>query len=380
MAKKTFLHSARVVKGARWYIDFQRFDPETGESKRSRKDFDLNDIADIAVRTAVADILCRHLEYFAPVATGPVKEEKRETVAEALALALAVKLKTPRKNTHRGYKSITGTFSEWLKARHYAELQVDAFTVKHAQAFFDYLVQRKAYRGRTLNNYLLHLRALWSELVSREIAPKNVFQSVKPARQEEKLRRPFTDEERRVVAAYIRDNDYWLFRALLLQYYCFIRPVEIARLRFKSFDLAKGTVKVESFEAKTWKTRYATIPKDVLRYFVDGTFEVQPANYYMLGSIDGKTVGPAPKPAHENRAYRRHANALKKLKASGALKDITGLTWYSWKDTGITAHARHTSPLSTRDQAGHTDFDVTLIYYHNNTVNQEYLNLPDNLI
>lgn len=64
----------------------------------------------------------------------------------------------------------------------------------------------------------------------------------------------------------------------------------------------------------------------------------------------------------------------------GKLVSLEGLTWYSWKDTGISAHARITSPLATRDQAGHDDFQMTLTYYQAEKVNQEYANLDNDLI
>jgi hypothetical protein len=61
------------------------------------------------------------------------------------------------------------------------------------------------------------------------------------------------------------------------------------------------------------------------------------------------------------------------------LADIKGLTWYSWKDTGISNNISATSPMSTRDQAGHSSFNMTLTYYSANEVNQEYQDLPDSL-
>jgi len=80
------------------------------------------------------------------------------------------------------------------------------------------------------------------------------------------------------------------------------------------------------------------------------------------------------------RPYKRHARILKRLHDAGALPgDIAGLTWYSWKDTGISLHAAKTSPLSTRDQAGHIDFAVTSIYYHAPEQNPEYRNLENDL-
>lgn len=100
----------------------------------------------------------------------------------------------------------------------------------------------------------------------------------------------------------------------------------------------------------------------------------------MTGSRrDGYQLRPATKPASKSVAYRRHQKILKELKASGVLSNIEGLTWYSWKDTGITEHARKTSPLATRDQAGHEDFDMTLTYYQREQVNTEYQAMENDL-
>lgn len=76
---------------------------------------------------------------------------------------------------------------------------------------------------------------------------------------------------------------------------------------------------------------------------------------------------------------RRHRNILERLRADGRLGNIEGLSWYSWKDTGISAHSRRTSLLATKDQAGHTSTDMTLVYYQSEQVNLEYLGLENDL-
>lgn len=384
MAKKTFVQKIHINTGQRWYLDFSLFHSDTGQTTRHRKDFDLNQIENETLRMEVAEIICRNLENFielasATVATAVSVQERGPRVIDALTDALNIKLSTPRKNTHKGYLSITRAFSDWLTVRHYADIDISDFTKKHAQAYFDFLRAQRKYRGRTLNNYLIHLRALWGEMIAREIVVQNPWSAVKPAREQEKQRRPFNREEKVIVAGYIQRTDYWLFRALLLQYFCFIRPVEIARLKFRAFDYERGVVKVEAYEAKKWKTRWATIPADVLPFFKDGNFDRQPENFYVFGLNERGEVGAGAKPANETRMYKRHRNVLEKLKKSGQLKDITGLTWYSWKDTGISTHAHHTTPLSTRDQAGHTDFDMTLVYYRQEKINDEYRELKNDL-
>ena len=77
--------------------------------------------------------------------------------------------------------------------------------------------------------------------------------------------------------------------------------------------------------------------------------------------------------------YKRHLKLLTRLQRAGRLGDIRGLTWYSWKDTGISTHALKVSPLSARDQAGHADMKYTMLYYHSDPVNGAYKALPNDL-
>lgn len=386
MAKKIFVSRARVVKGDRWYLDYTRLDPETQKETRHRQDFDLNDIADLRVREEVAARLVKHLTTFikyevrAPVA--PIDESTAMTVADAVRYALKIKTAAPRPNTHKNYNSIAGWLLKWLESRSYTGMPAGEFSRRHARAFFDWYLFGRNYRGVTINNRIVHLRSLWSELADREIVTDNVWKSIKPVQQEEKLRRIFDPEERRIIAREIADTDYWLFRGLLLQFFCYIRPVEISRLHFKAFDFSTGTVKVEVWKGKRPRMRCATIPHSIRHYFLDGRFEKYPANYFVFGLTGDpgdQEIGPSVRAAHPNRMYKRHRKILERLKDAGRLKHIDHLTWYGWKDTGISLHAHRTTPLATKDQAGHTDFDVTLIYYHADQVNAEYAALENDL-
>jgi integrase len=273
---------------------------------------------------------------------------------------------------------------DWCKRLHYEHLPVSEFGRKHVRAFLDDLRRRRDYRGRTINNYVDRLSSLWQELVKDEVLEQNPWLKIAPVRTEEKLRRMFSDDERRIVAAEVEHTDYWLFRGLLLQFFCYVRPVELCRMRFRDFDLGRGLVTVREDAAKGWRKVVKTIPASVLHYFMDGRFDKVPGNYYLFGRVgEGARAKMEPSPVQidENRPYKRHARILKRLHDSGALPgDIAGLTWYSWKDTGISLHAAKTSPLSTRDQAGHIDFAVTSIYYHAPEQNQEYRVLENDLL
>lgn len=386
MAKKIFVSKARIVKGDRWVIDYTRMDPETGKETRHRQDFDLNDIPDLRIREEVANRLVKQLHIFirydSRPAPAPGEDEPAMNVSDAVKYALKVKTAAPRPNTHKNYVTIANQLLKWLESRSYANLPAGEFSKRHARAFFDWYLFGRDYRGVTINNRIVHLRSMWSELLDREIVAENVWKAIKPVQEEEKLRRIFEPDERRIIAQEAQSTDYWLFRGILLQFFCYIRPVEIHRLRFKDFDFVTGTIKVEVWKGKSPRMRWATIPKSIMHYFLDGRFENQPANYFVFGLVgdDGaQGVGPSIHATHPNRMYKRHRKMLERLKADGRLKHIEHLTWYGWKDTGISLHAHRTTPLATKDQAGHTDFDVTLIYYHAQQVNQEYAQLANDL-
>lgn len=375
------LSRAHLVTGARWYIDYTITDLQTGAETRRRQDFDLNEIENLEIRRAVAERLVKYLSVFIDAARIPQAKQPDRcptqaiTLQDAVHLATQIKTSGPRKNSSKTYRSVSKIFLDWAVKAQHTGTPLPNFTKKHCRAFFDYLQVRRPYRGCTLNNYLTALRILWGEMIEREMCTENPWRSIKPAREQEKQRRPFTPDERRIVAHEIEHTDYWLFRALLLQFFCYVRPVELCRIRFKNFMLEKGLLKVERYQAKTWAERWVTIPASILPYFQDGVFDRQPGNYYVFGLY----LVPGLHPTNENRMYKRHRKILERLKADGRLANISGLSWYSWKDTGISMHSRKTSLLATKDQAGHTTTEMTLVYYQAEQVNAEYLTLPNDL-
>lgn len=398
MAKKTFPTSAHIVKGARWYIDYKVFNPDTGEFSRKRKDFDLNDIADMALREAVAVRLCKYLGDLLPANppktaippgnTAAVCDTAGVPLLDAVARALAIKQReNDATSTRDDYARTAAKISAWVK-KNAPGCMVADFSRAMARKYWDAESTRRTakgtyLRGVTLNNHLTLLGALWGEMVARDWAKENIWRHIKPAKVEEKYRRPFTDEEKRIVAQEVEKTDIWMFRGILLQYFCYIRPVELTRLRFSDFNLGSGIVCVDVRKGGSRRKHYATIPASVMHYFTRVDFSGQPANYYVFGLVDrGKnqyTVEPSPVPCCENRPYKKHRKVLERLHKRGMLADISGLSWYSWKDTGISRNTHATAPISTRDQAGHKDFAITLKYYHAPQVNREYRELPNDL-
>ncbi len=400
MAKKTFPTRSRVVDSRpNWYIEYYQIDPETGEISRHRQDFDLNKIADLAVRREVADRIAANIDLFAKApkdrsaakSSGISDEVKTCGLSVAQAVEKMRDLKIGQSDvtsTKNDFRAAAKDFLTWAKRAHYSDMSIEKFTRAHAAGFWDYLATRAKRGGGLLsgvsrNNRFAMVRAIFGAMVERGLFKENPLGRFRRAKVTEKERRIFTVEERRVVALEAEKTDYWLFRGILLQYYCFIRPVELLRLKMGDFDFKAGTVRVKVKKGRTVRYRYATIPRSVMKYFVDGRFEKYSAGLLVFGITEESPyqfkIGPSNRPGDDDLLYRRHRRILERLRERGELRNINGLTWYSWKDTGISAHAPKTQHLSTRDQAGHSSFQTTLRYYTAPKVIEEYAAIQHDL-
>lgn len=394
MVKKIFVSKSALVIGKKPVADFNLFDASTGTESRHRLELDISHespeirkaigAAVVAllpkIASKIADIIYKGE---APAASAAAPKPLNQAVKDILLLK-----KSPSKSSSTGtdYSSIVNEFLRWTEKKSLAYNPVTSFSRDNARQYFDFLSTRKTAKGTllsgtTINNKLTCLRAIFSALIEEQVIKENPFKAVEPAIPGEKNRRNFTTEEAAVVADFIENNHYWLFRGLLLQYYCYIRPVELTRLKFSDFNLTNGTVSVQVHKGKKYR-RIATIPSAILPYFTDNIFTKYPNNHYVFSTQKSGTQykpGPSATQAAEDMQYKQHLKVLNRLKKLGKLKDITGLTWYSWKDTGISVHAEITSPLATKDQAGHSSFEMTLKYYHPPSVIAAYQNLPNTL-
>lgn len=379
MKKKNFARRARVVEGARWYIDFVTTSLQTGNETRSRKDFGLNDITDLQVRREVATRIAIALETFIIEAGSiqpEVKAKKEFNLLASLQAAAEVKYASPRKQSHKNYRVGVDWLSKYLAAVNRKGMNVSEFEKRDAKAFVVWIKKQKEFTGRTINNYTSALKTLWNEMKDQETAEINPWTEVKLLKVSEKIRRVLTEKERTVIADTLEKEHYWMFRVVLLVYYCHIRPVELTRLRFRDFDTERGLIHIGEAQSKTWKKRTVTIPSVILKYFADGIFNKKPGNYYWLG---GGWEPNSTEPLNVKRLFRKHYDVTRALQKVGKLEDVTGITLYGWKDTGISVHARHTSLRAAQDQAGHTTMDQTMVYYHAPLVNEEYRDLPDTI-
>lgn len=372
--KLTYLPASLVRGKSAWYIKFYQTNPATGDRKLFRWTYDLNRIKNKRLRLNEANRLIAEINLKLPdgypfTMTTPTPKMATRLM-DAIEVARKIKCDTDRFHTRKSYNSAAKVFLEWAASRGYTSRRVGEFVRSQALEFMDFIrFDRKASNG-TYNNYLIRMNALFNALLLREYILANPFQGLPEKRREEKKRRPFTKEERDVIIQYVQANDFWLYVGIVLQFYCYIRPIEIARLKFSYFHLVDGYIELPGHVTKNKKSRNITIPLIIMPVFLDRRFSGSPTNYYLYGrGLQPYADMAVPERQIYNRMYKRHKAILKQLKEEGKLKNIDGLTWYSWKDTGMTES--EASIFADMHQAGHSDPRHTLIYKRAQKVNEE---------
>ena len=391
-----FYEDAELVKSVskgvdKWYIEFWQGDNEEA-LLRYRPTFDINRIKNRKDRQKMAASIIESINEFLEegltvdsiieklkrqVRRGHIKQvvpqnsHQHRSIEAVFNDLIAVRCKSPVRNTAKTYRSTKNIFTAYLTEKKLATKRSIDFSKGDAMGFSDWLLMRNN-SGSTHNNNIRHVSAVFQDMKARDFIDSNYF-SIVPRKKKlpPKKRRPPTDEEMMIIAKYIHDTDIWLFRAILLEYYCFLRaPAELQRLKFSHFDFKSGTIELGEDVVFKSKKRYATIPKVALPYFLMDDFAKQPTNYFVFGS---KFIPNAAKPVSDSFINRRHKMALAALSEKGLIGNTDGLTAYSWKDKGITdmANDDSISIFKTSTHAGHSDPRTTMIYYHKNKVSPE---------
>ena len=394
-ASNTYTEAKLVKSSENWYIEFWQGGSDS--LKRYRPTFNINRIASKKERKKNAEDIIGQVNSMlekgltAAVLIAEIKKHSDKgrvkfavdpyplfhtPLHKAFNEMIEIKCQTDKKNSKKSYRHIASIFNDFIEKKRIASTPVSQMLKRDAFAFMD-SITLKGGANTTFNNRLRDIRIIWNELKRREYTDNSPFDNIKYKKKSPKKRRNLTEHERISIAEYAKEHDLWLFRAIVMEYYLLIRPCELARLRFGDFNFEQGTVRLSEEITKNGKSAVLTIPAVALAYLLEGgDFTKYSTNYLVFGS---KFVPNATKPVSENWLNYRHSVVLKALRGndeiadSVILQDITGISFYSWKDTGITDLANDLTVgiFKASQQARHADTRTTLLYYHQSAITPE---------
>ncbi len=360
--------------GAGSYIEFRAYDPEQG--KMRRKTIKLNRIKGITNRRTYARGVIKRLTDQLNKGWNPwiAKDVGDLIVFEDAVTRYEAHIEKMlahgyfRKETYDGYKSYVKIMREYITKKR-PTYYVYQFDRKFCVDFLDYVFIERNNSAQTRNNYLNFLRVFSGFLVDKGYLQSKPTDGISPIskRLYKKERECIPLDVIGRIADYCRANDPHFLLACYLLYYCFIRPVEMTRLRVRDFNLKSGTVTIPAECSKNKKKQTITLPKKVILYAVAlGVFSAPIDDFIFSNKLRPGQDEIDPKIFRDHwRNLRRPLGLKREWK------------FYSLKDTGITAMLKAKLPaIEVRDQARHSSLEITEIYTdHREDVNPDIFHL-----
>ena len=173
------------------------------------------------------------------------------------------------------------------------------------------------------------------------------------------------------IGRWLEQHDPYFLLACQLLYNCFIRPVEMTRLKVGWVNVEAGTVSIPAEASKNRESMVVTLPKSVLYKMMDLGIFKSPSDDFLFS----KNLRPGPQQI-DTIIFRHHWNSLRS--ALGLRKEWQ---FYSLKDTGITEMLdKNIASITVRDQARHSSLAITEVYTrHQQRANEAVLNWEGSL-
>ncbi len=361
---------AVLVKGKRWYIKYGMWD-ETNEKIVTKKWYKgFSSIKSMSEKLAYADyhmsVINRNLPYWKinpiPVEQKKIEPELRSkkdnftSIREAVEFILELKYQNEgNRKTPATMQSHARLFLDFIKRARLLELKPKDLTKEHVQSYIDFMVIKQSLTGKTVQNRLAGIRAIFSHLRDRGYIEQNVFQDKydKPKVQKTKKNMAFSSSQIERIKDYaiVHDPATWVLCQII--YYTYLRPIETTRLQLKHILLDQKRIFVPGSISKNRTDAHIIIPDPLYKIFRDMNFGNLNQDLYLLGK-DGV---PSPEPSGRDLYSKRHKKILNKLNFS------SDYTFYSWKHTGVVnAYKNGVDIKSIQLQCRHSSIEQTDTY------------------
>lgn len=345
--------------GKKWYVDFYCFDPVVGQLKR--KKYFLDRYKTVAQKKARASEIIETVTnrlrsgWNVWIKTESTREQTSFTECLELYktyLNRSVETGHMKSKTAYGYLSFLGIFMEWLQQRLVPVkfcYQVDNLLLTD---FLDYVYIDREGSACTRNNYLTWLSTLCAWMVSKGYLKENPTAKIKKLPKDVKKRNALTSPELSTLQHHLNKTNKYFLLACLMEYYTFIRPVELAQIKLEHISIKDQKVFIPGTISKNRKDGMVGLNDEIIRLMIELKIFEKPSHCFLFG----KDFKPSEKQA-DSRIFREYF-----MKVREELKWDDSKQFYSLKDSGIRDLANAEGIVVARDQARHSDIATTNKY------------------
>lgn len=218
--------------------------------------------------------------------------------------------------------------------------------------FLDHVFLDRGVSPRTHNNYRTWLRSFTSWMRRQHLLEGDPLDGVPPMREPGKIRQPLPTAMLQQIREHLAAHDRHFLLAVMMEYYCFIRPEELSQLQVGDIDVKRHAIHVRAEISKNGKAEMVGLNTSIVSLMRElGTLRA-PKDWYIFSN----RLRPGAVKL-DSRAFRdRWARLRRRLAIPREYQ------FYSLKDSGIRDLANNAGIVIARDQARHSSIAVTNKY------------------
>lgn len=345
--------------GKNSYIDFRMKDPVTGSLKR--KKIMLDKYAPGIERDTMAAQIISNI--FQKMQKGwncwdSVSNENNDkpflTVIEEYRAYINYMCSRGAKSdkTMYDYGSKLKALKSFIETRMPRNMMSYQFDIACATSFLDYILMERKTSTRNRNNYRTWLSAFTTWLVEKQYLKRNFIADIPSLPEKKKFRQAIPAEYLKQMKSYLEKHDKRFLLACMMEYYCFIRPTELVKIKIGDISIKNQTVFISAAISKNRHDGVVALNDRIIKLMIDLQIFTHPNEHYIFG----KGFVPSTEPLHTNYIRIRFSQ----------MRDALGwpmdYQFYSLKDSGIRDLANSQGIVVAKEQARHSDISVTNHY------------------
>lgn len=340
--------------GKKVYVDFYAFDPTRGEMRR--KKIHLDKYKSKAEKKRHAAVIINTLTHKLLSGWNPWCEASASRsftpFDDILDRYLEYAQRKNRAKTTQNYTSKCKILRTYNEQRYSPIRYAYQYDTQFINEFLDWIYLDLERGARTRNNYKGWCYSLGEFLRERKYIDTNPAAGIAKLPETEKKRKPLTRGMLSQMQKHLKATDPHFLLAVMMEYYTFIRPMELSHVRLADINIKEQRVFISKEVSKNKRDGYVGINRTLLKMMLElGVFNY-PSHYYLFG----RGFKPSGTRANPDIFNKRWVTMRKILKWGEEFQ------FYSLKDTGIRDLANAEGIVIARDQARHTDITTTNKY------------------
>ena len=299
--------------------------------------------------------------------------KEHKTFEEFIPEYLEMRKISLSESTYRGSVGYSSSFKNWLRNNQYANISLRKITSKVVSQYFRYLAVDKNLDKATCEKYLQDLKIFFKYALKQKLVEVLPFELITlPVKKVDKGAKVILEDDLINLLSTIKDINFQLYVACMVQYYCFLRPGrELRLLRVGDVDLDMGVIRVPMLRDKVRQAEVVTIPIQLIEIFKVYGLEQEDKSLFVFGNK--YKIGPIPWSinmlGYHFRTIKRYLGLPEEYK------------FYSMKHTGATRlHESGASMRTCMDQLRHSRLSSTQHYIqrHGGVINERIrFNFPE---